>query len=244
MERLRRRGLQTPWILDPGSRARPPGQLCPPPSFLSPESGRPGCGRAAAPAPCSGMGQVEASLHGGCCQDSVYACAQVHVALEGQGLPARFLTLPRHRRAAEPRIRALAFVYKQLPGRALRESAVVLTWLQEAWMYFVGVFVRGRLWGWPQCDILEVRAAHLCWCTVSAGVLPGVPCVSGGVPGIKVSCQSQEASSPGQVGGGGGVVSLSPAAPLDSAGAEGPGIWTSKFGLCQGPSILWASVSW
>ena len=155
------------------------------------------------------MGQVEASPHGGCCQDSVYACAQVHVALEGQGLPARFLTLPRHRRASEPRIRALAFVYKQPPGRALRESAVVLTWLQEAWMYFADVFVRGRLWGWPQCDILEVRAAHLCWCTVSAGVLPGVPCISGGVLGIKVSSQSREASSPGQVGGGGSVVSLS-----------------------------------
>ena len=118
-------GVETqrpPNTLDPGSRARPPGQLCPPPSFLSPESGRPGCRCATAPAPCSGMGQVEASPHGGCCQDSVYACAQVHVALEGRGLPAPFLPVPRLRRAPEPWIRVPAFVYKQPPSRALRES--------------------------------------------------------------------------------------------------------------------------
>ena len=71
-------GVETqgpPNTLDPGSRARPPGQLCPPPSFLSPESGQPGCGCATAPAPCSGMGQVEASPH----EDVAKAvCAPAH----------------------------------------------------------------------------------------------------------------------------------------------------------------------
>lgn len=78
-----------------------------------------------------------------------------------------------------------------------------------------------------------MRAAHLCWWTVSAGVFPGVPCILGGVPGIKVSSQIQEASSPGQVGGG-SAVRLSPAAPLNSARAGGPGTWT--------PSVAFAKV--
>lgn len=38
------------------------------------------------PAPCSGMGQVEASPHRGCCQESMHACAPVSVALEGDRL--------------------------------------------------------------------------------------------------------------------------------------------------------------
>lgn len=79
-----------------------------------------------------------------------------------------------------------------------------------------------------------MRAAHLCWWTVSAGVFPGVPCILGGVPGIKVSSQIREASSPGQVGGGGSAVCLSPAEPLNSAGAEGPGTRT--------PSVAFARV--
>lgn len=53
-----------------------------PHSFFSPESGLFTCG-CATPAPCSGMGQVEASPYRGCCQENMRTCAQVSVALEG-----------------------------------------------------------------------------------------------------------------------------------------------------------------
>lgn len=96
--------------------------LPPPPSFLSPESGLPGYGRATTPAPCSGMGQVEASPHGGCCQDSAYTCAQICKWPWKRGLSPSFFPVPRLRKAPEWCAHAPTVMYTQPPGRALHES--------------------------------------------------------------------------------------------------------------------------